>query len=237
MKKQKISCQINILNLWVDMRKKYEAILFDLDGTLIDSMQINFEAWTMAIKDLGLKYQLKKNWYFENEGKRVHDLAEEFIGTEPFSYDLVSKIIDLKETHFNKMFKFKTYPGVEEILQNVKKMEIKCGMVTAGRQERVTKTIPEKFLRHFDCIITGESTKRGKPSPDPYKIALDILKVQKEKALVVENAPLGIESALAANITCFSVASTLPKEYLKKSNKTFESIKSLNDYIFGNYIR
>lgn len=212
--------------------KRYEAILFDLDGTLIESMDINFSAWKTSLLEMSIEYDLDKNWYFVNEGRKVADLAAEFLGQEKSNQELVSRLIELKELYFTKLFEFKVYKGVQEILENAKSENIKCAIVTAARKDRLRNTVPYKFLSNFDCIVTGESTIEGKPSPEPYNFAIESMGIDRQKALVIENAPLGIKAAKAAGIVCYSIASTLSKEYLKESDMIFDSMKLLNDYMF-----
>ena len=62
------------------MNDNIKGVLFDLDGTLIDSMAFNFIAWEKSLEFLNLNISLNKKWYFENEGKRVFEIARDLLG-------------------------------------------------------------------------------------------------------------------------------------------------------------
>ena len=101
-----------------------------------------------------------------------------------------------------------------EFLQILEKKGISKGIVTSARKIRLNSMFSKCFLDRFETVVTAESTERGKPHPDPY---LDYLIKSKSKidcTIVIENAPLGIQSAKAAGIYCVAITNTLPSEYL-----------------------
>ena len=85
-------------------------------------------------------------------------------------------------------------------------------------------------MDRFEAIVTADDVRRFKPNPDPYLKALEKLKQEPEGCLVVENAPAGVQSAKAAGLTCYAVASTLPPPYLQASDRIFPSLKALSDH-------
>jgi beta-phosphoglucomutase len=80
-------------------------------------------------------------------------------------------------------------------------------------------------------VVTGNDVAHGKPDPEPYRLALNKLEITPGDAVVIENAPLGIESAKAAGIRCIAVATSLPESYLKKADVIFPSMKALKEKI------
>ena len=89
----------------------------------------------------------------------------------------------------------------------------------------------ESLLELFDVRITGDLEKKIKPSPDPYLRAAKILKVANESCLVIENAPLGIESAKKAGMTCIADSSTLGKKYLLKAERVVLNIIKIEEIL------
>ena len=93
------------------------------------------------------------------------------------------------------------------------------------------KALPIYLQRLFQVIITGDDVKIGKPDPEPFLRALDTLGIVADEAVVVENAPCGIQSAKAAGITCLAIETSLPRSYLQDADYVFSSIKELSEKI------
>ena len=68
-------------------------------------------------------------------------------------------------------------------------------IVTAGHKDQLEQTVPEKFLKLFSVVVCGDMTSENKPSPVPYQTACRLLQIEPENSVVVENAPLGVQSA------------------------------------------
>jgi beta-phosphoglucomutase len=209
----------------------FKAVLFDLDGTLIDSMPTNYEAWQRALSNYQIL--LDKDWYYLNEGRNVRELIEELLVTNKLATNKFEELIKIKENFYKENYSFNLYPGIKKLLKLLQKKGIKIGMVTAGFRDRVITTIPIDVLRNFDVIVTGESTKKGKPYPDPYLYGINELNLRPNEVLAVENAPLGIESAKKAGIFCLAVSSTLPQKNLKEADIVFQDAKDLYCFIRG----
>jgi len=92
------------------------------------------------------------------------------------------------------------------------------GLVTGTPKAEIEKILPDRIRGLFDCIIAGDQVKNGKPDPEPYLAAARGLNVAAECCLVVENAPLGIQSAQKAGMFCVALTTSLPKEYLKNAD-------------------
>ena len=90
--------------------------------------------------------------------------------------------------------------------------------------------LPVKIFNLFNAIVSVDDVINGKPHPEPYLKAIDILKCDPKYALVIENAPLGIESAKKAGLDCFAIETTLPGSYLKNADRIFKSHRLLFEY-------
>ncbi len=208
-----------------------KAFLFDFDGTLADTMEDNFRAWKKACLEFNIK--IKKEDYFLLEGMKLSDVAKEILKKNNIgeNSEFLDILVSKKNEYYSKIAKFKVYKGVNELISELKKRDIKLAIVTASPREKLEKTVPIKFLNQFDCIISGDDVINGKPDPESYLKAIEKLKIKTNEAIIIENAPLGIEAAKNANIYCIAVCSTLTKEHLNKANKIVENIESIKRII------
>ena len=87
--------------------------------------------------------------------------------------------------------------------------------------------IGTRLFNKFDAVIGAGDAIKSKPYPDPYEKVLEIFKILPKEAIVIENAPLGIQAAKAAGIYCVAVESTLNEAYLKNSDIVVKDIQSL----------
>ena len=214
--------------------KNFKTILFDFDGTLADTMQDLFLAWKRAFEDFEI--EIKKEDYFPLEGMKLSEIAKTISKKYNLSADPL-KILELKERYYLEKYSFSLYPGVLNLISSLKNREVKIAIVSASPLEKLVKTAPEEFLSKFDVIISGNDTREGKPSPEPYLMAMKKLNVLPSECIVVENAPLGIKSAKSAGAYCIAVTTTLGKEFLQEADKIISKIKALEKILFENSLQ
>ena len=209
--------------------KHFKAVLFDFDGTLVRSMKDLFRAWRFVMANHGIK--IRPEDYYPFEGLRGPEVAEHFLKRYGSNQADPETLAKEKEVRYLKGHRLKLYPGVNSLLRALRKNGVPAAIVTAGFKERVQRSLPEGFLGAFDAMVTGEKTKRGKPFPDPYLAGAKMLGFKPSQCIVVENAPLGIESAKRAGCYCVAIASTLDENYLRKADEIvgrFSDLKSLS---------
>ena len=118
------------------------------------------------------------------------------------------------------------YPGVENMIYALSK-SLPLAIVTAGHKDQLEQTVPEKFLKLFSVVVCGDMTSENKPSPVPYQTACRLLQIEPENSVVVENAPLGVQSALSAGCYCIAVTSTCSAADLSQSHETVEKVTDI----------
>ncbi len=216
---------------------KQKAVIFDLDGVIIDSMPFYYKAWMEAFETVTINVSEDEIYMREGEKREItaKEIYKKYKEREPDD-DLIKAIVTRKEETYHKIFKLKIFPGVEELLRLLKAKNIKLGLVTGSVTRTIEKLKSENELFNiFDTMVTGGETKTGKPSPEPYLKAIEKLRVPAHNCYVVENAPLGIKSAKSAGLTCFAVKgpSPLSNEELKNAGADFvyNDIKELKKYI------
>lgn len=202
-----------------------KGILFDFDGVLAVTMEDNYRAWTAVFKNLS--YTVKADEYYLLEGMRMLDIAKKFCRAGGINEELAGDIVVKKDEYYARNHAFQFYPGVENSIANLKKAGIPMGIVTASGKNRLTTTVSPEFLGNFSSVITSETGGKGKPFPDPYRSGASELNLNPAECIVVENAPLGIQSAKSAGAYCVAITSTLPKKHLSGADKIIDAFTEL----------
>jgi len=208
-----------------------KAILFDMDGVIVDSMKFHALSWKKVFLEKGV--ELEDNDIYCREGMSgpasiMGIYAEKGLPVPPPV--IINEMISRKHMYFED-YKVSLYPCVQEILEFLKQKGKKTGLVTGSGRRAVIHAIPEKVLLLFDATVSSDDVTRGKPDPEPYLQGLGKLSVSAEETLVIENAPLGLESAVGAGIQCIAVETTLPASYLTRAKKIFRDHAELFHYL------
>lgn len=202
-----------------------KCILFDFDGTLAKTMETHYHAWQESVRPYGIF--LTEEEYYPLEGMPIPEIAKHFCKNYALNVAEIPQIIQRKKAYYLTHASPALYNGVEEVLAELKAKKIRLGIVTASVLEQLQSSVPPNFLEQFDVLITGEKTVRGKPFPDPYLMGLEELQLQPEECIVVENAPLGIQSAKNAGIYCIAVTHTVSKEKLQEADEIVSEVKNI----------
>lgn len=208
-----------------------EAILFDMDGVIVDSMRSHADSWKQVLGEHGI--ELEDHEIFQREGMSGRQSIEEIFsekqrpvpGEREF-HDLLQKKHSIFERHAVDIF-----PLVDEILSWAGSKGIRSALVTGSLKRSVRHVLPRAVLSRFSAVITAEDVTRGKPDPEPYLRAMETLGVSAGQSLIIENSPMGIRSARAAGVTCFALETTLPRTYLSEADRVFSTHRELLDYL------
>ena len=182
----------------------YKALIFDLDGTLINSMPLHVIAWTMVYKergytidpqiiyDLGGMSSKDVVMYFNNHGLHINDVDA-----------FVARKVEVYRSHFDKLHTFKP---IEKILRDAKASGKLIGVGTGTQRINVDTIL--KLLNLTDCVdasVSASEVTRHKPFPDTFLKAAELLNVKPSECVVFEDGPLGIKSALDGGFDCIEV--------------------------------
>lgn len=137
------------------------------------------------------------------------------------------EFIDIKRKYYRSIVDINFFPHAMETLKKLRVMGVKLALVTASARKNMKKALSAEKRSLFDIISTGDDIEKGKPSPDPYEVTREKLDLSREDCLVVENAPLGIESAKAARIKCAAISTTLPKKHLQTADIILDDISDV----------
>lgn len=197
----------------------FKAVIFDFDGVIADTMDDNFKAWEYAFSKQNVL--IEKNDYFLLEGMGPKSIANYFINLNNLDRELLEEIILEKEKFYINKNHFKVYPEIYSIFNFLVEKKILIGIVTGASKDRFFGTLNKNIIDKTSVIVTSSDVVQTKPDPEPYITAVTKLNLKPNECLVVENAVLGIKSAKAAGCICYSVSTTLKKEFLTESDICF----------------
>ncbi len=205
-----------------------------MDGVLFNSMPNHTRAWHKAMKLYGL--HLSQEEAYLHEGRTSTDTIN-IVNRRERGKDATEE--EIKQIYHTKTELFNTYPtaqpmpGSLEVLQQIKAQGLTIMVVTGSGQasllERLNKNFPNIFQQ--ELLITAYDVTHGKPNPEPYLKALQKRQLQPHEALVIENAPIGIEAGVAAGIFTIAVnTGPLPNQVLldKGANLLLPSMQALS---------
>ncbi|WFA07960.1 beta-phosphoglucomutase [Tissierella sp. Yu-01] len=217
----------------VNIKKIVEkAVLFDLDGVLTSTSDNHYEGWKKICKDLGLDLPEE----FRNRLRGVSrgdalDLILEYFRLE-FSYEKKLELANKKNNYYKEsILSFNSnnlYPGVIELLEDIKKRGFKIGLVSASKNApQLIRSM--EIEKYFDAIVDPEKIERTKPYPDPFLVAAEMLSVNPQDCMGVEDAKVGIESIKSAGMVALGIGC----DDLGKADVVFDTIKDASWYILN----
>lgn len=171
------------------------SVIFDLDGTLLDSEWLGSEAYNSGICSV--------------IGRELSASEKEFLLGKPFqaisvlfpNHDLDTIVMKVLEHYKLHNHKIKTYEGIPGLLNRLCHDGYKLGIVTAKERENAEKELSGTGIRHyFDVVLTMEDTKEFKPSPVPLLQAAELLSVLPEECMYIGDQPTDIEATHAAKM-------------------------------------
>ena len=179
---------------------KYNTLIFDLDVTLLDSLDDIVDSINYALEklDYPLKTKEEISSFAEDEIERLIELSL----PDKTSYDKFAKCLILFKTHYSKNIKNKTKPynGIIELLEYLKKNKYKIAVVSNKLQNEVTELNNYYFSQYIQLAIGKSSKIRKKPYPDTVLKVIDDLGVCKEKCLYIGNSKIDFEAAKSSKI-------------------------------------
>lgn len=209
------------------------AVLFDLDGVLLDSMPAHAEAWIEALSELEVRVTREEIYAREGEpgaGSLAFFLARSGLDPNP---DLVRRVLAAKESRFRSGPRPTLFPGARGLLEELARRGKRLAVVTGTSAEEVRTVLPGDLLGLFEVIMTGDQVKKGKPDPEPYLSALRAMGLSPQQAVVVENAPLGLRAAKAAGLPCLVVETSNRCHQLPEADGCFPDLQALSDFFLA----
>lgn len=184
--------------------EKYDGLIFDMDGTVIDTMPSHKRAWDKVGETLG--YPINGQIIYELGGAPVKVIAKAAMKKANMPIDLFDTVLQLKRQYSTELLMqySSLLPASNIVKAFVGKKPLALG---TGSHRGITNLLLDKFNLHpyFDAIVTAEDVDNHKPEPDTFLRCAELLKVNPKRCIVFEDADLGIQAGLAAGMDVFDV--------------------------------
>lgn len=209
--------------------KKIKAVIFDMDGLMIDSEPLHVQAFNSVLEkyDKHLTEEENKRRYI---GLSDEDQSQDIIlrfGLPISTEELVLR----KQAVFMKILKNQLIPqqGLMKLLKKLDQTGYKTAIASSSPKDVIRAVIEGLKIADFiDDYVSAEEVENGKPAPDIYLSAAKRLKVQPSECLVLEDAPRGVQAAKAAGMICFAIPSGFTQnEDFSQSDKVLNNLSEV----------
>lgn len=195
-----------------------KAVIFDLDGVIVDTAHYHFIAWKRLAKELGIHFTEQENEQLKGVSRmRSLEIILE-LGNLRLSQDEMERLATKKNQWFvdyiNAMKPDEIFPGVKEMIQNIRANGIKIALASSSKNADTVLTLL-KIKDLFDVIVDGTMITHTKPDPEIFLLAAKKLNLPPSECLVFEDAEAGVEAAIASGMKCIGVGSA---QQLSKAN-------------------
>ena len=185
----------------------FAGYIFDLDGTLIDSMPVHYVAWDQAMRNAGLKEKLNADLFYSFGGVPTRRVAELMAAHYGLTVD-VEKVFHEKEALFTE--NLATVRLIEPVVAFARRVAKThpVGIASGGPREVVRRSLELSGLAEiFPVVVSADDVTHGKPSPEMFLLAAKLMGVEPTRCLVFEDAEPGMRAAEAAGMQWVRVAS------------------------------
>ena len=190
------------------------AFIFDIDGTIIDSMPFHERSWDVFLTRRGVPV-VGADFFRRTAGRTGVEVMRELFG--PLSEGDAHAFVREKEAIYRELFapEFREIAGFTAFARKAKAAGVRLACATAGDPDNIAFALGGLALQgFFDAAVGAHDVARGKPEPDLFLLAAARIGADPRECLVFEDAPLGIEAARRAGMRAVAITSTVPAEEL-----------------------
>jgi len=181
-------------------------VLWDLDGTLIDSEEYHWQSWQEVMAAEGVP--LTRDRFLASFGQRNDRILADWLGAEA-SPERIARVADAKEAAYRRLMRaggLEWLPGVPEWLARLDRDGWKQAVASSAPRENIDAVLEVLDASgRFDAIVSAEDVRHGKPAPDVFLTAAERVGVPAGRCVVVEDAPAGIEAARRAGMRSIGI--------------------------------
>jgi len=204
------------------------AVIFDVDGVLVDSYAAHFESWLALAKESG--FEFTEPQFAVSFGRTSRDIIAQLWG-EGRSDEELARMDARKEALYREIIArdFPAMDGARELIAALKSAGFKLAVGSSGPPENIALALSGLGCREaFDATIHGMQVQRGKPDPQVFLLASQALNVPPERCAVVEDAPAGVEAARRAGMAAIALTGTAPRPQLARAHRIVDSLRELS---------
>lgn len=211
-----------------------KAAIFDMDGTVTDSIKDDFLALQKAFHDFGQYISFRD--YLEHVGCKGTELVKDLTGLHD---NEIETLLKKKEEYFEKLADKNGIHPVKDVipfLEELKKRNIPMALATGSGKDKLDIVFKKIAIqKYFDVVLTANDTNKGKPNPEIFLNAAKKLNFPPQECVVFEDAILGVKAAKNACMCCIAIENSTNRAWLREADKVITRFKqvSIND-LFNN---
>jgi len=210
------------------------AVIFDLDGLLIDTEIVSYKIYKELLKDYGYDFSVKEYtsiYSGKTEVENVMTLIENY--NLPWTVEQgLNNVFEAENRMIREGIALKA--GAKELVSYLKEKQYKMAIATSSTRDRAMSILNQHdFAKYFDEFVFAEELVNGKPDPEVFIKACNKLNEEPEKCLVLEDSEAGIQAACSANIPviCIPDMKTPAREYLDKTRAVLTSLDKVMELL------
>jgi HAD superfamily hydrolase (TIGR01509 family) len=215
-----------------------KAILFDHDGTLVDSEFIHYQMWVAILKPYGVTLT-EEEYIKEYAGipspANAKTMVEKYCLT--YTPEALNRAKALATDNYLSNQAFPLVDAAKEVITSLAQEEVKLAIVTGAGGDAPRKTLKQNNLEtYFETIVSGDDVEQSKPAPDCYLLAAKRLGLEPHECVAIEDTANGVSAAAAANVPCVAIATKMSQHQdLSKAIKIVASLKDAKNWIKNQY--
>jgi len=217
-----------------------KAIIFDMDGVIVDSEPIHHQAFRMFLNELQVPYteEFVNNLVGHSVDNNIQTINREYLSHDPMNINEGIKTRDALYLSLITDQPLKPLDGIEDLIILCKEKDIKLGLASSSVREQVDAILQSlsqnssqqiDFQTVFDVTVAGNEVSHKKPAPDLYDKAIQELNIDRMQCIAIEDSGAGIRSAKANDITCIALRNQFLKE--NESSQADIVVNSINEVV------
>lgn len=208
----------------------HAAVIFDMDGVLVDSFALHREVWKQMALAEGLPFDAAR--FDAVFGRTSREVIAELWGRDRYSAAEIAVLDDRREAAYRDAItaRFPAMPGAEQLIHALDRDGFALALASSAPPENAELVLDKLQVRQlFRAVVTAKDVKQGKPDPEVFLLAASRLQVPPSRCAVIEDAPPGIEAANRAGILSIGLASGgRARESLNAARLVVDSLNELS---------
>jgi beta-phosphoglucomutase len=192
------------------MQQTCIAIIWDMDGVLVDSGDFHYRAWRETLKAV-MNTDISYDAFQRTFGLRNLEMLRDHLGYA-MTIDEVNRLSGIKEARYRELIHLNgmnLLPGVKQWLDHSTASGWRQAVASSAPRENVEAVVDAVNIRgYFNAMVSAEDVSRGKPDPEVFLSAAAKLGIPPSRCIVIEDAPVGIQGARSAGMKCIGVLTT-----------------------------
>jgi len=201
------------------------AVIFDMDGVIVDSEPYSMQALLEILQEYGIQPTVED--LQRSFGRRVRDDFARYFQQYGATAD-VGEAIARKHARYYRLAAghLRAFPGVMLLIARLRRCGYRLGLASSGDHTKIAFGLNALGLDGvFDLVVSGDDVTQGKPDPEIYRTVARRLAVHPAECVVIEDAPAGVQAAKSAGMHCIAITNTVPPAQLQGADLIVDSLE------------